>query len=225
MNGDPRVDSPAWAHRLGAALRFVDPFTQTPVRVPLAVSIPSLRWRAVRWESDATYRFVATNAEVSAGTFDVAVEAPGGEYVSLAPIQVQLPRPIAPHPAPAVRADYLVQPTLWPTTRLRPPPGETAVVGRVVSQGGGTPTSGLRVRVFVPPGPAPAEPFTRTDANGEFLFRLPGLRGRVAGTTVVTAVTVDIEIRDPADAALAVSPAGGFSVPLGQVSVWTFQVP
>lgn len=225
MNGDPRNAAPSLVHRLGVALRFLDAFTRAPVLVPLEVSIPAQRWRAVRREPDAMYLFLATNAPVPAGLLDVEVEAPGGEYVSLERVQVQLPPPAAPHPPPARREDFLVQPRLWPTPRFRPPGGETVVLGRVVSTGATTPTAGLRVVLFVAPGPAPAGLFTRTDDRGEFLFRFPDLKRQVSGTSVVSSRALGIEIRDASPTALTVTPAGTFAVPLGQVTVMTFGVP
>jgi hypothetical protein len=223
VSTDPRRDRPGLAHRLAVALRFLDAFTDRPVRVPLDVSIPARRWPALRRESDATYRFLVTNVPLPAGSFDVAVTAPGGEYVNWEPFLVEVPRPGLPHPPPALASDYLVERVLWPTRRFRPQPGETAVVGRVVS-GGANSTTGLKILLFKSPGPAPAVPYTRTDENGEFLFRFPLLRGEVSGTTVVAGVSLDVQVRDAADAVLAAAP-GTVEVPLGRVSVLTFAIP
>jgi hypothetical protein len=224
MTTDPRLDVPRALHRLAVALRFVDAFTDTPVRVPLAVSIPAQAWPARYGGSDATYRFLVTNADLPAGTFAVTVTAPGGEYVNWEPVSVQLPPPGLPHAPPLRASDFLVTRPLWPTPRLRLPPAETAVLGRVVSASA-APVAGLRVALFTPPGPPPAAPYTRTDARGEFLFRFPQLRGSASGGAVVSQAAVAAEVRDASDNPLAVTPAGPQDVPLGKASVLTFGVP
>jgi hypothetical protein len=224
MTTDPRLDAPRVLHRLAVVLRFVDAFTDAPVRVPLAVSIPARAWPARYAETDATYRFLVTDADLPAGTFAVAVTAPGGEYVSWEPIAVQLPPPGLAHAPPLRAGDFLVTRPLWPTPRLRLPPAETAVVGRVVSASA-APVAGLRVALFKPPGAPPAAPYTRTDARGEFLFRLPHLRGSASGGVVVSKAAVAAEVRDASNNPLAVTPAGPQDVPLGKASVLTFGVP
>jgi hypothetical protein len=225
MTAEPRTDTPRVVHRLAVALRFVDAFTGTSVRAPLAVSISALGWSALGVESDSTYRFLVTNAAaVPAGTFDVAVTAPGGEYVNWESIQVQLPRPSPPHPPPFNGNDFLVSLPLWPTPLVRTPPGETAVVGRVVSTSAAA-VAGLRVIIFLEPGPAPAAPYTRTDPAGAFLFRLPLLRGSVSGSTVVSTASVGVALRDTLDNPLAVVPAGPIDLPLGRTSMLTFTIP
>jgi hypothetical protein len=224
MTDDLRTDSPLVIHRLAAALRFVDAFTGMPVRVPLAVSIPARRWPALRVATDATYRFLVTNAAVPAGVFNVAVTAPDEEYVNWEPFTVQLPRPVVPHPLPVRASDFLIARTLWPTPRLRLPPAETAVLG-LIRNGAAQPVAGLRVALFKPPGPAPPAPYTRTDARGTFLFRLPLLRGSVAGANVVSTASLAIEVRDAGNNPLPVNPPGPQEVPLGKVSVLTFAIP
>jgi hypothetical protein len=224
MTGDPRTDSPRLVHRLAAALRFVDAFTGTPVRVRLAVSIPARRWRALRVAADATYRFVVTDADVPAGVFDVAVTAPGGKYVNWEPFTMKLPLPAVPHLPPVRPSDFLITRTLWPTPQLRLPPRETAVLG-LIRNGAAQPVAGLRVALFKPPGPAPAAPYTVTDAGGAFLFRLPQLRGSVVGTTVVSTASLAVEVRDALNNPLPVNPAGPQDIPLGEVSTLTFTVP
>lgn len=192
-------------HRLGVAMRFLDVFTGRPVRVPLAVTVPAEGWRAVARE-DATYRFVFTEREVPAGLFDVEVEAPGGEYVSHVPVRLALPVVPATPPPPAVRGDYLVEPPLWPTRRLRVPAGETAVVA-LLESGGVNPVEGLEVRLFRDGEPVPAEPFARSDLEGELLFRLPWVRRELAGSMVLPPPTLRIEVRVPSGPVLPAVPS------------------
>lgn len=203
-------------HRLGAALRFVDAFTGVPVAVPLRVLIPELPLVAVHHRG--IYRFLATGTPVPAGVFAVAVECASGEYALREPLSVALPRPAVAHPAPALSSDYLIETPLWPTRRLRPPAGETALVGRLAS-GGATPLAGLAVRLFAAGGPPPAVPRAYADEAGEFLFRLPGLQ---QSSGVATAL-LEIEVRSGA-AIVAAAPLQ-VQVPLGVVSFREFEVP
>jgi hypothetical protein len=223
MSTDLCRDRPGLVHCLAVALRFLDTFTDKPVRVPLNVSIPARRWLALRWEPDATYRFLVSNASLPAGPFDVAVVDPTDQYVNWEPFQVQVPRPGLPHPPPLRASDYLVERKLWPTRNFRSPPGETVVAGRVVS-GGVNPVSGLKVILFKAPGSVPTAPYTRTDEGGQFLFRFPLLKGEVTGGTAVTQVPVGVEVRDGGGVVLAVTPAT-ITVPLGRVSVLPFTIP
>lgn len=231
------TDTPRCVHRLAVVLQFIDAFTGAIVSAPLSVSIPTpgavLRpptpWLARRDSGDSTYRFIATNADVPTGTFDVAVEAAGGEYVNLEPVTVTLPMvppgPVPPHPAAPRRADeYLVQKVLWPTTRLRPPPGETAIRGTIASTGGAS-VAGLRVIVFTAGDPVPASPYTRTDEQGQFLFRLPALQSRLVGGAVVSTASLAVEVRNAADNVLVVVPAGPYVVDVGRVSVLSITIP
>jgi hypothetical protein len=210
-------------HRLGFAVRFFDIFTGETIAVPLVVTLPDLRWSAFRAGRDDTYRFVVSNREIPAGgPFDIRVEIPGGEYEARERMQVALPIVIG-HPPPIVRADYLLEFPLWPTRRRRTPPGETAITGRIVS-GGATGVNGLRVFLFLPPGPAPAVPYAYTSAAGEFLFRFPQLRSRMSGPVAITTETLDLVIRDPANAVVPVNP-GSIVVDLGRPSLFEFAVP
>ncbi len=233
----PPTDRPRVVHRLAVVLRFVDAFASTSVRVPLRVWIPAQNWPgrpANDWEArrsvkDDTYRFLVTNAAIPAGDFNIQVEAPGGEYVSLEAISVSLPMippgpPPPPPPPPRSALEYLVERTLWPTVRLRPPTGETAVIGRVTSTGGSS-VEGLRVVLYHAGDPVPASPYTRTDASGQFLFRLPRQKSQIVMGVVVSTVNLAIEIRDVSNTVLAVSPAGPYTVNLGQVTVLPFVVP
>jgi hypothetical protein len=224
MIADARSDKPVVIHRLGVVLRFLDTFTGARVGVPLDVSIPARNWPALRRE-DTTYRFLVPNRLVPAGLFDVAVAAPGGEYFNWEPFQVQLPPPSLPHAPPLVARDFLVEKPLWPTVHFRPSPGETAVLGRVESSGGATVVAGLKVFLFPWPGPAPVSPYAYSNENGEFLFRLPALKGSVSGTTVVSKADLGIAVRDATNTVVSVTPAGSFAVPLGKVSVLRFTAP
>src|SRR5262249_3540577 len=155
MNTDARRDRPSLVQRLGVALRFLAAFAGTRVGVPLVVSIPARNLTALRWETDATYRFSVANQLLPTGMFDVAVDVPGGEYISAEPFKVQLPPPSLPHAPPLLSSDYLVEKPLWPTPSFRPPLGETAILGRINSSGGVTAVGGLKVFLFVLPGPPP----------------------------------------------------------------------
>ncbi len=118
----------------------------------------------------------------------------------------------------------MIQSPLWPTRRATLPPGDTAVIGHFVSQGGVTPVDGLRVVLFIPPGPAPVRPYTRTDAAGDFVFRMPQLR-RVAGNPAV--ILHDFEVRDAANAIVPVlqPPAASIAVEIGRVVAVGFTIP
>ncbi len=211
-------------HRLAVAVRFFDIFTGETVRIPLIVTIPDLRLQAFHAVTDDTYRFVVTNRDLpAAGTYEIAVDISGGEYEARGHITVPLPVTI-PHPPPVVRPDYLAEFPLWPTRLRRPPSGETAVIGRIIS-GGATNVDGLRVFLFEPPGPPPASPFAYTNAAGEFLFRLPQLHAHMSGAVSVITATLDIEIRDPVFALVAPVIPGSILVDLGRTSLFEFNVP
>jgi hypothetical protein len=227
-------------HYLGVVVRFVDPFTNRPVSVPLSVSIPALRWSALWWESDSTYRFSKSNVPVIAGvpqlptgTFALKVDLPGrendppdpptalprGPYAAFEPRQVTLP-PAAPHAPPVLVSDYLVDLTLWPTVAFTVPAGETAVVGQIVSSTAQS-VVGLKVIVFRGATPPAGTPYTRTDAAGQFLYRLPGLKRSVGSLTA----SLGIQVFTEANAPLAVTPST-FPIPIGQVTRnLTFNVP
>jgi hypothetical protein len=211
-------------HRLAVAVRFIDIFTGEPVRLPLTVTIPALRLKAFHSLPDDTYRFIITNRDVPAGgPFDIEVEVPRDEYAAREPMQVTLPVVVG-HPPPIVRPDFLVEFPLWPTRLRKVPPGETAVTGRIVSAGA-TNVEGLRVFLFDPPGPPPPSPYAYTDANGEFLFRLPGLRARMSGAVPVVTAPLDVEIRDPLLALVSPVVPSSIVVDLGRSSVFEFDVP
>jgi len=246
MNGNLRIDRPRVRHRLGVALRFVDMFTARPVDVPLDVRAetlpapppppppplqaprrPDLPWRAVCRLDDATYRLMVTDpVELPAGTIPVRVDASGGEYVNFEPFNVALPRPHLAHPPTPDRSDYLVQRVLWPTRRARLEPGETALIGHVVT-GGVNPIAALRVRLSAI-GPVPPTPYTYTDDRGEFVFRLPTLKRQVVGAMVTATAALNIEMHAPpmyAAAVVPLAPAFPLIVNLGQVTVVEIRLP
>jgi hypothetical protein len=211
-------------HRLGVAVRLFDIFTGETVRVPMSVAIPELRLQAFHSEGDNTYRVLVTNRDVPAGgPFEIQVEVSSGEYEALEPMQVTLPIVVG-HPPPVVRPDYLLEFPLWPTRRRKVPPGETAVVGRIITAGA-TNVEGLRIFLFQPPGPAPATPYAYTNEFGEFLFRLPQLHAQMSGGIAILTATLNIEIRDPALALVAPVNPGSIIVNLGRLSMFEFNVP
>lgn len=213
--------APLLQRTLSAVYRFYDAFfypiddRTPPVTSPLDVSIPSFSWSALRAADDFTYRFSAltlTQPAPSGPNLAVQVVAPGGDYVSFEPIVLALPLPLS---TPPKRADFLISKPLWPTTAVRPPDGETAVRGYLRSNTA-QPVADLKVQmwlgaVLVPP---PGTPFSRSNANGDFLFRFPLLKG-------VPGQTVSISIR-LSDGAIAVSPAS-LSIVLGQTQIIEFQ--
>jgi hypothetical protein len=217
---DLRTDTPAWTRDLAAAVQFVDPFTGLPIRVPFSVSIPALRWTALRWDTDATYRFSRVNVplaggtpQLPTGTFTLGVTPTSSQYAALEPRQVTLPV-AALHPPPVLFADYLVPLSLWPTVAFRVPAGETAVTARLVSSSNQS-VAGLKARMFDASSPPPAATvYTRSDAAGQFLIRLPGLR---RGNTANPTVTLDVQIFNAANAPLVVTPAT-LTVPIGQLT-------
>jgi len=228
---DLRTDSVAMTNDLAAAVRFLDAFTQQPVRTPLSVSIPALNWQALWWESDATYRFSLSNTPLVGGVpqfpngvFNLQVTLPAsqiqasgsssrGPYAALETRQLKLPP--TPH-SPPLASDYRVDLTLWPTVAFRPPAGETAVSGTVVSASNQN-VVGLKVILLdslVPPPPAP--PYTRTDSSGQFLFRLPNLKLPTPPTPNPTS-TLNVQLLNAANATLVATPST-LTVPIGIVT-------
>jgi hypothetical protein len=228
---DLRTDIPTLTHYLGVVVRFVDPFTNRPVQVQFSVSIPALKWLALWWGSDSTYRFSKSNVPVIGGVpqlptgkFDLKVDLPGrendppdsptalprGPYAAFEPRQVTLPA-VAPHPPPVLVSDYLVDLTLWPTVAFTVPAGETAVVAQIVSSTGQS-VAGLKVLVFQGASPPPGTPYTRTDSAGQFLYRLPDLKRKVGALTA----SLGIQVFSVANTPLAVTPST-LSLPIGQV--------
>lgn len=217
---DLRTDAPTLTRDLAAAVQFVDPFSGLPIRAPFAVSIPALQWTALRWDTDATYRFSLANVplaggtpQLPTGTFTLSVTPAGSPYAALEPRQITLPVTAA-HPPPVLFADYLVALALWPTVAFRVPAGETAVTAHLVSTSNQS-VAGLKVRMFdASAGPPPANVYTRSDTAGQFLTRLPALRrGNVANPTVM----LDVQVFNAANTSLAVTPAT-LTVPIGQLT-------
>ena len=227
-----RTDTPVLSRYLGVVVRFVDPFTNRPVPVQFSVSIPELRWTALWRGSDSTYRFSKSNVPViggvpqlPTGTFDLKVDLPGrendppdpptalprGPYAAFEPRLVTLP-PAAPHPPPVLVSDYLVDLLLWPTVAFTVPAGETAVVAQIVSSTAQS-VVGLKVHVFQGASPPAGTPYTRTNAAGQFLYRLPDLKRKVGALTA----SLGIQVFSAADTPLAVTPSS-FAVPIGQVT-------
>lgn len=222
MNGrDWRSDFPRLVHHLGVALRLVDIFTDLPVAVPLTVTVPAQGWEAVYRATDSTYRLVFTHRAPPSGKFAVAVAAPGGEYRSLEPIQVTLPVTPGVPPPLVRRVDYLISRPLWPTRVWRPPVGETVVLGRLTRVGAGA-VADLDIRIFAVGQSVPATPYTRSDGQGEFLFRLPWLRPTMSGTTINPPPTLAIEVREAGNP-LTVNPAT-FPLLPGRAQVLTFVI-
>jgi hypothetical protein len=196
------------------------------------VRIPALNWQALWWDTDATYRFSLANTPLVGGVpqfpngvFNLEVDVqdgqnlptltagnlPRGPYAALETRQLTLPP--TPHSPPLV-TDYRVDLTLWPTVAFRPPSGETAVVGGVVSASNQN-VAGLKVILLdasVPPPPSP--PYTRTDGSGQFLFRLPNLR---CGATPNPTSTLNVQVLNAANTPLAVTPPT-LTVPTGLVT-------
>ena len=208
----------------------VPPAGGPPSTLP-ANPVGQVRWRAMRQAADDTYRFFLTNQlfgnvpplqVVPPGLYDVTVVAPVGDYVNHELIQVQLPRPRTPPPPPAIRSDFLVQRMLWPTRRAQIPPGQTAVVGRIVSQGGVTSVADLRVVLFELPGVPPPAPYTRTNANGDFVFRFPTLVRAPGGAATAT---LGFEVRNAANAVAPVLNPVNLVVVLGRVTSVDLTVP
>lgn len=217
----PAFASPRLQRSLAAVYRFYDAFLypiddDTPaIAAPVDVSIRSLRWSALRSDNDLTYRFSAstlTGPPPSGINLPVEVAASNGDYVSLEPILLSLPRPLS---NPPRRSDFLIPTPLWPTPVLRPPVGETALRG-IIRSAGAPPVAGLKVRMWLAGGPTPplGTPYTRSDANGAFLFRFPLAKGATGDS-----VTVGIQLED---GAVGVSP-GSVSVTLGRTQIREFQ--
>jgi hypothetical protein len=229
---------PSIRHQLGVVVRLVDVFTRRPIDLPLHVRVeavpvpppparpPALPWRAVRAD-DATYRFVVSDGEaLPTGSIDILVTDPAAAYVDFEPLTVLLPRPLVAHPPTPDRSDFLIDHALWPTRRAALAAGETAIVGRVISTGAATPVARLRVKLGV--APLPPVPYTYTSDAGEFLVRLPLLKGKVVGTVVTSTASLSIEMLEPptfTTPLIPTSPTFPFVVSLGRVTVMEIRVP
>ena len=202
---------------LAAAFAFRDVFVPESagvlVAVPLEVSaLGALAWRG----DDGTYRISLSGPAptVPAGTFPVSVSAPGGAYAALDPITVTLPRAVS---SPPVRGDFLQIVPLWPTRRLRLPPGETAVHGVVTQLG--VPQPGLRILLHPGAVPPPGTPEARTDERGEFVYRFP-LGPGVAATAPMSLTVTCFDPIDP----LTLTPSA-LTLAAGRVHTLSLQRP
>ena len=206
---------------LCAVYRFFDAFLTPvdartpPIASPLVVSIPALAWTALRVPADATYRFSASTLTQPAPTgvnLAVSVVSLTGEYVTHSPILLTLPLAAS---VPPVAADFLRDLSLLPTPSLRPPAGETAVRGRVVSPTA-QPVAGLQVEMWTSgsPTPPPGTPSTWTDGSGEFLYRFPMLKA-TAGQLLPVRIRLQSGL-------LPVIPAS-LSLTTGQAQIILFQ--
>lgn len=205
---DPRTDTPIVRHSLAVALAFDDMFAGTPVRAALRVSIPSLAWDAVAG-GDGTYRFVWTIGEPPAGTFDVDVVDPAGEYRNFEPLQITLPHTA---PTPSTRQDWLIRKNLWPTRKLRLAQNETALVGRLESAGVAQALRKVRL--------VGQAAHTFSDENGEFLAYFPDAKRDVLDTPPSVTLDVTLEIDN---GAASVSPSQA-SIEMGTILFQRFEV-
>jgi hypothetical protein len=132
--------------------------------------------------------------------------------VSWEPILLTLPLPLS---VPPQRADFLIPRPLWPTTAVRPPDQETAIRGRI-SSNTAQPVADLKVEIWpgAAPIPPPGTPYTRTSANGEFLYRFPLLKG-ASGSTIPVRIRLE-------GGAVTVTPAA-LSIVLGRTQILPFQ--
>jgi hypothetical protein len=146
--------------------------------------------------------------------FVVEVTAPAGDYVSFEPILLKkLPVTIS---SPPARADFMNAVPLWPTTAVRLAIGETAVRG-VLASLTAQPVADLKVEMWLDPAVAPpgVSPFyTRTNANGDFLYCFPLLKG-AAGSSVPVKIRLN-------DGTVTVVPSS-LSIVLGRTQILHFQ--
>lgn len=209
---EPRRDVPAVRHGLAIALQFEDIFTGEPVRAPLQVSIPELRWKAVRG-GDGTYRFVSGISQPPPGSYEVEVVSPTGEYRSFVPLQITLPHA---GPTPPTRLGWMVTRPLWPTRKLRIGPNDTGLTGRLVTAGVPQPLRKIRFVGSM----APVDPYTFSDEHGELIARFPHARRDPIGPTPVLTLALTIELDD---GAATVSP-GAVTIDLGTIRYQQFDV-
>lgn len=214
--------SPAITHELAAAVRLVDGFTGTPLRERYDVRISGQEWWVPLYrEEDATYRFLLSNRPLPAlGSVSLVVTSPdpGAAHADLGGLTLTIPGP-AP-PVPLTVGHFLVEHPLWPTRSFRPPPGETFIKGRCVRAG--QPVAGQLVQIAEGAAPLPATPAARTDADGEFAYRLPDLRvdATTPGTVVDTA-DLHVAVADGGVAQVLTAPALPIVVPIGRTTAMT----
>jgi hypothetical protein len=197
-------------------LQIRPPLGVPPVALTGASGAETL-WRARRVQSDDTYRLFVTNQALQPGNYPIAVTAPAGEYVNFQPIGVPVPVPRTPPPPPALRSDFIFEFPLWPTRRASIAPGDTALLGRIIHVGG-APAVNYRVTFYPPPGPPPAMPYTRSDANGDFVYRFPSLKR--APPPAPPVALHGFEVRDAANAVVVPlqPPPNSVGVTVGQIT-------
>jgi hypothetical protein len=233
---DARTDHPVFTHRLGVALQFFDVFTGATVRAPLHVTLqralqPSRKLVALRpTGDDGIYRVLVPEPPFPPPppeAFLANVEAAGGEYVSHEAISVLLPRTASAPPPPALRSDYLVRAPLWPTVLVRPSPGETALLGHVVSGVSPNLVSAANYKVVVGTANELLDisqiPYARTNAQGDFLYRLSRFRVELDSQgNFVSTVPLSVLVFTPADVQVA---SVSVNVELGRIFTQQLIVP
>jgi hypothetical protein len=207
-----RSDALSVRHSLAVAIVFEDVFSDDLVRAPLEVSIPELRWKAVR-AGDGSYRFIHTIGEPPVGTFALEVVAPTGEYRDLAPLPITLPHP---GPLPPTRLGWTIKRPLWPTRGLRTGPGDTVLVARLETAGAAQANRKVR---FLGSG-APVDPHTFSDERGELLAYFPFAKRDALDTPPVLDLELAIEIDD--GAAAANPPV--VTIPMGTTTFQRFEI-
>jgi hypothetical protein len=221
-------DRPALAHTLAVAIQLVDGFTGVPIRERYDVRLTGMEWWTPYFaETDATYRFFVTNRALPA-------PVPATVPVTIAPIDpaathddhgglVATIPPAGPAPVPLTVARFLVVHPMWPNRGFRPPPGETFVRGTV--RRAGIPVPGQLVRLATI-APTPAVPAARTDNDGAFAYRLPGLRVQAATpAAVVTTAQLQASVTDGAGIAQTITaPPSPATVPIGRTTVLTLDL-
>src|SRR5207253_857389 len=78
-------------------------------------------------------------------------------------------------------------------------PGETAMVGRIVSNVNKN-VVGLKVFLYTVagPNPPPGTPYAYTDGNGDFLYRLPNIKAQLDNAGNVIPITLFVKVFDGA---------------------------
>lgn len=218
-------DRPAVTLRLATVIRLVDAFTGVELRERYDVRLVGREdWLPVFRLSDATYRFVVSNEPVPGlGSVNVTITAPvGATHRDADGLSVTVPPAVAP-PVPLTVGYFLHEHGLWPARTFRPPPGETFVRGRVLRAGAPLPDHRVRIAAGGPPtSTVPAAP---TDADGEFSYRLPGLRILAQPSGVAASADLHVEVQDPAGTVQAiVAPALPITVPIGRTTALTLNL-
>ena len=219
MSSFVALPPPTLRRRLLWVLRFRDVYTQAVIEAPLTVRVPELGLTAVRGATEPTWRLLFAPSQPATmpypprrapadpvpvvPTTTVEVLDPVGRYVAHDPVTIPRAHTGLIQGAPIRGDDFIRDVPLWSTRLLSPPPGETFVVGRIID-GAGLPRPGLRIAVAPAP-PTPATPRAVSDAAGEFVIRLPGVR-----RTAPADATADLHV--------AVTTAGGAAVALAAVT-------